>query len=127
MSNKPFNASSVSKTLFGKNNLEVTFVDHSGAKQIVNLSPQARNQMMLALLARPSLQELDKLQRQLGPEHLLNVQGITSFVLGQDKPALEIILAQGMSVYLTFPPDGIKKFQVVLSDLERALMTPTTH
>lgn len=128
---KPFNASTVTKTLFGKNNLQVTFVDQFGRTQIVNLSPEARHNLILGLLARSSLQQLQKLKKEgeplLMPEDIFEIVGITSLLLVKDKPALELRLPSGASVYISFPVSAIHSFQTVLSELENALMSPTTH
>jgi hypothetical protein len=128
---KPFNASTVSKTLFGKNNLEVTFVNPQGAKQVVNLSPEARHNLMLGLLARPRFAELQRLRKEGEPlfelESILNIQGVTSIVVDKHRPVLELILPQGVSVYISFPVSDIQKFQIALSDLEKALMAQGIH
>lgn len=128
---KPFNASSVIKTIFGRNNLEVTFVDQFGRKQVVNLSPQSRRNLMLALLAKAPLHQLEKLTKEGEPplpkENVFEIIGVTSLLLEKDKPGLELHLSKEMSFYISFLADDIQKFQIALSDLEKALMTPTTH
>lgn len=128
---KPFNAATVAKTLFGKSNLEITFVNPQGAKQIVNLSSEARHRLMLGLLARSRYEELQRLHKEgeplFEPENILNIQGIKAIVLDKNRPLLELILPHGMSVYVSFPIPGIQKFQIALSDLEKALISQVIH
>jgi len=124
---EPFNASTVSKTLYGKNNLEVTFVDQEcNTIQVVNLSPAARRNLMLGLLARPPLPpegEALLLER----ERILNVAGIRVHGLPDGNPVIELLLAKEMSIYLTFPKEGIKAFQEALALLEKKLIASQSH
>jgi hypothetical protein len=126
MSKKPFNASSITKSIYGNNNLEVTFLDALGAKQVVNLCPEARHRLMLALLTRPPLRPgvADDL---IEPERILNIQGIRRFVLPNGNPGLELILGQKMSIGITFPPGGVKAFQDALETFYGTWKTPLPH
>src|SRR3990172_8065171 len=109
---KPFDASSIVRSVFGKNNLEVTFVDSAHRKQLVNLSPKSREQMLQCLLSRSAVTKTDAL---LEPERILSIHSLKRHRLNNGNPCLELFFGQNMSICITFPPDGLKAFQEALS------------
>lgn len=116
---KSFNVSSLSgsERNMTTNNVSITITDRSGKKQELNLSPEAQTQLMKVLLTRSPIDQDKPLTEQI-PDQAIRVQGIRRFVLPNNNPCLELYLAQGMSIYITFPKEGISAFLEALSTFE---------
>ena len=112
MSKKSFNASGVKSAIAGNNNLEITFVDAVGRKQVVNLSPDARKHMMTALLTKPAHlkpEEPDPFEN----ERFLNVIGFQTATVANGQPALMLHLGGNLSLGITVPEAGKKAIQEI--------------
>lgn len=114
-----FNAARISTSKLGTNNLEVIFVERPGKTLTVNLSPEAQNQLILAILARG----MDSTGRQIPPRVLIvhdtnRTQFDTSHPLGKNHASLDISAGQNMAIRLAIPTIQLTKFQQEVAGLK---------
>lgn len=114
MKHPTLNAASVSNaTVNGEtNSIQITFVDTINNTQVINLSPQAQESLLLALIARPSvglLSEQKVSRRPLGVIGARRIQDAKGFV------GLELVVGDNQAIHVMFPPEGVAPFQKMVA------------
>jgi hypothetical protein len=109
-----FNAASVSSSTLNvtTNNTEITLISPEGNIQVVNLSPEARKNLLMSLLARP--QHPNAL-------NALPANGFRYVVLDKATPGLEVSFGNNLAIPITFPKEAISVLKQQIAALEQSL------
>jgi hypothetical protein len=112
MATNNFNAANLESATAQNNNLRLLFVDSNGQKQSINLSPQAKNNLLMSLMTRPTSPN---------PDAALACNGVRWAVIDKSTPCLEFSFAQNLAIPIIFPPEAIGLLKEQIALLEKRL------